>query len=335
MPATRRRRARAWAMSVLVLAPLVVAGCDDAAESARQSCVPFAAVQGLSDYRQFDVYSFTTTGSVRRITHDKRSFQPVVSPDGRWMVITKGGRGSWQETEGYATTSLQVSEPDGTIVSRIPTEERWNDSGTAVSPDGKQLAFVRSRGEQARLMVADTTDPRPRVLNRALGRGAEGQGMAWSPDGRRIAVATEWIDDVHVLVLDAQHGDVLRDLTVPNRARHIAWSPDSSKLLLSDSNYESPYPIAEVDVASGTSTPVVSSDATTTFTRTNAEYSSTPGRFFVLRHEQSVDPLPQRLELIDRSGTVFSSTELDRGAPLVGGLRGSDCAFTGPRPTKG
>jgi hypothetical protein len=102
---------------------------------------------------------------------------------------------------------------------------------------------------------------------------------------------------------------------------------------LSDANYESPFPIAEVDLATGRSTPVVSSDASTTFTRTNAEYSSTPGRFYVLRQEQSVDPVPQRLELIDASGTVFASTELDRSAPLVGGLRGSDCAFTAQRST--
>jgi Tol biopolymer transport system component len=334
MPGTRRRGARAWVAAVLVLAPFVVTGCDDTSESSQQSCVASAAVQGLSDYRQFDVYSFTTEGSVRRITHDKRSFQPAVSPDGRSLVITKGAQGSWQETEGYATTSLQVLDPDGTVVRRIPTESDWNDTGTAISPDGKRLAFVRSRGQLTRLMVADRTDPRPRVLNRSLGRGAEGQGMAWSPDGHSIAVAAEWIDDFHVLVLDAVHGDVVKDLTLPDRARHIAWSPDSTKLLLSDSNYESGYPIAEVDVATGRSTPVMSSDAGTTFTRTNAEYSGTPGRFFVLRYEQSVDPLPQRLELIDRSGTVFSSTELDRSAPLVGGLRGSRCAFTGSPSTK-
>lgn len=80
--------------------------------------------------------------------------------------------------------------PDGrrTDLSRSPAA----DLAPAVLPDGKQVAFVSTRGGQARVYVVGIDGRRLRTLSPPLGRVGPDDGLApvlaWSPDNRTLAV---------------------------------------------------------------------------------------------------------------------------------------------------
>ncbi len=67
----------------------------------------------------------------------------------------------------------------------------------------------------------------------APGAGAGVSRVAWSPDGRVIA-AGGWQADWDVSLLDAQTGEVLRQLGEDGRVTALAWSPDGRCILVGE-----------------------------------------------------------------------------------------------------
>lgn len=112
---------------------------------------------------------------------------------------------------------------DGSARSAVPWL-RAGDTGLAVSPSGRQLAFSSARTGNAELYVADLDDGSLARLTFTPRR--EDVEPTWSPDGSRLAWAsgTETNHDLHVVRADRTRFRRLTRGTADDR--EPAWSPD-------------------------------------------------------------------------------------------------------------
>ena len=116
---------------------------------------------------------FTGSGPLR---------DPAWSPDGTRIAFSTGPK-------------IQLVRPDGTAVRTFTSG--GNNNHPDWSPDSKAIAFITDRyvpaGEDARAKAELVTLPRSgkgepvRVSHRAYPKGLYYMGVAWSPDGKKIA----------------------------------------------------------------------------------------------------------------------------------------------------
>jgi len=103
---------------------------------------------------------------------------PVLSPDGRWVLFEKEG----QIHRAPVNPGVQ-SDDDADVVQ--PLFRAWGENGDpAWSPDGRRIAFVSIRDDHSYIGVYDTE--RPQVSYLAPGVDRDDQPV-WSPDGRQVA----------------------------------------------------------------------------------------------------------------------------------------------------
>ncbi|MBA3255249.1 MAG: PD40 domain-containing protein [Pyrinomonadaceae bacterium] len=211
-----------------------------------------------------------------KLTSNGKATQAVISPDGKQVVyvIDDGGRRTlWLRQVATATDvqltapedvfylSLTIS-PDGNflyyvsgsttrgnrVLYQMPVlggnpKKMVEDVGSPISfsPDGKQIAFVRSgRGESALMIAnADGTEERKIAVRQppnSFGDFFQG-GVAWSPDGKQIASIAHSIDSAgqfqNVIEIPFE-GGTERPLTSQKwyQIQRLAWLADGSGLLM-------------------------------------------------------------------------------------------------------
>jgi TolB protein len=157
------------------------------------------------------VYVMNPDGSgQRQVTNLFSAKRGAWSPDGTLLAFD--GR-SYDMLFDF---DVFLIRPDGTGFRQV-TRGPARDTQASWSPDGKQLAFVRERGEHTQPEVwvvgADGTHAR-RLTN--------GGSPAWSRDGRTIAVGA-------LARLVAPNGRLVRRLTI-GEDFDPAWSPDGRRL---------------------------------------------------------------------------------------------------------
>jgi len=76
-------------------------------------------------------------GNERSLPHRESEYSPSLTPDGRWIVFTS-------ERAGQA--DLYRIHPDGSGLEQLTDDPAFDDQGS-LSPDGKSLAFISTRGE--------------------------------------------------------------------------------------------------------------------------------------------------------------------------------------------
>lgn len=162
--------------------------------------------------------------------------EPAWSPDGSRIAFT------W--SDGSRSSVVIVSAETGTPVETI------SDAGHPTwSPDGKQIAFVTAQGIQTadhvivrhgtapnwspdvRLIAyeanddvwASTPDGRTLALTQ---HSAQDRWPVWSPDGKKIAFASNRLGDFDIWVLPVFGGYPRRLTTDPGDETHVSWSPD-------------------------------------------------------------------------------------------------------------
>lgn len=133
---------------------------------------------------------------------------------------------------------------------------RWEDvtarmTNLALSPTGKRVA-VEARGEVFTI-PAEKGD----IRNLTHSSASAERDPAWSPDGKYVSYFSDKSGE-YTLVLESQDGiSPAREIALPNPTHYYtpSWSPDSKKLLYTDTNLH----VWVLDVASG-QTKVVGND---------------------------------------------------------------------------
>ena len=240
-----------------------------------------------SSFTQMTITPVTSTGNVHSAS---------ISSDGKWLCYVsdeKGSHGIWiRQLATGSTAQVELGSPgeiegltfsiDGNYLYFVKRDEAAGvgtlyqvpslggsphqltvdvDSPISFSPDGKQFVFVRqaTKLKTSNLLVAKADGTGEQNLL-ALNRPSffSGQGPAWSPDGKRIAVADNPDGDsskfaIETVDLDTKAKTRLgsSDWIFPDQ---MAWLPDGSAILfgarvskdsLNSQLFELSYPGAE------------------------------------------------------------------------------------------
>jgi WD40 repeat protein len=156
------------------------------------------------------------------------------SPDGNTLACMSGRKGStlqvrlWDVRTGRLQRKIAVPENPG----------MGGDAFLAFSPDSQLLATVGHSDipetKDVRLVVR-VWDWQTGTLKRKLWQGVKGLRVAFAPDGTRLAVANNDIEDHSIKLWDLPSGRAVRTLSGHQlEAKCIAFSPDG-KLLASAS----------------------------------------------------------------------------------------------------
>ena len=156
-------------------------------------------------------------------------YSPSISADGKWVIFTS-------ERDGSA--DIYRVHLDGSGLERLTDDPAYDDQAV-LSPDGKTLAFVSSRGTgRAHIWLLDLTSRHAHLLTPNSGSDFR---PAWSPDGRFIAFVRDLSREKSaVLVIPALGGPERKvaEISNPSVAElpgpNLAWSPDGKWLAISD-----------------------------------------------------------------------------------------------------
>lgn len=120
---------------------------------------------------------------------------------------------------------------DGSHKFRV-TKEHQPNLYPALSPDGKQIAFVSYVDGLFQIFRIETTGKNIKRLSDGTANDTE---PSWSPDGAHIAFVshrpTESDPAQHIFVMDADGGN-LRQITFGRPDSLVVWSPDGKQLLI-------------------------------------------------------------------------------------------------------
>ncbi|MBI4909603.1 MAG: S9 family peptidase [Acidobacteria bacterium] len=123
------------------------------------------------------------------ITHErlwmmKRVSNPVVSPDGKWVVFTMT-EPSYEESG--QSSDLWIVPADGSAKAKKLTSSKGAESGAAWSRDSRRIAFGAKRegDDAAQIYVMDVVGGGEAQRVTSLSTGVS--GPVWSPDGKSIA----------------------------------------------------------------------------------------------------------------------------------------------------
>jgi Tol biopolymer transport system component len=178
------------------------------------------AFEGLRGGRQ-DIWVSRTDGTAgRRLTDDAAvDAHPSWSPDGRRIVFASD-RGS--------TTDLYVMDADGSNV-QVLYAGPFADLDPVWSPDGRWVALASASAQAC--VVGDGNCAYHVWVVKADGSGVEQltSGPAhdldpvWSPDGTRIAFASDRDGDFDIYVVDVEDGTIEQVTNDPGADRMLTW----------------------------------------------------------------------------------------------------------------
>ena len=249
---TRRRRQTyaAFVASVALVGVAVVTVFDRTAQSqsaspalAGQSSLP-AGTAGLKiayiyndpnalphvdePFQDWDLYVMNPDGSGKHALTRHAGIEidtHAWSPDGQKIVFIR-------IPERSSSGHIAVMSSDGSGERKLTGDSPWL-ATPAWSPDGRKIAFLKGTltGWSVYVMNADGSGQRRLTRNTLLPGGDQlrafsSPGLAWSPDGRRIAFVSDRDNNVDVFVMNAD-GTGQQRLTRNAGDDHFgAWSPD-------------------------------------------------------------------------------------------------------------
>jgi dipeptidyl aminopeptidase/acylaminoacyl peptidase len=137
--------------------------------------------------------SFGSEEMLRVVTFAEGS-EPVISPAGDWVAYAAVDVDEESNILArHPTAFLRVMKINGTGERRLPNMTDHADT-PVWSPDGRMLAFLRTRGGLRQVMVWDAFSGRTRELGKPFPQdrslwSSEGLEPQWTPDGKTLVVA--------------------------------------------------------------------------------------------------------------------------------------------------
>jgi Tol biopolymer transport system component len=161
---------------------------------------------------------------------------PVFSPDGAELAYAADSGG---------VRKIHVRRASGGGETRL-TSGPHDDIQPCWSPDGRTLAFVRSRQSGRKLQPGDVfgwyIDGDVWTIDRTTGREtrlvADAYNPSFSPDGTRIAVDAHWAGQRRIWIVDAAgHNPHQLTSDVSEAFAHVRprWSPDGKRIVFQSS----------------------------------------------------------------------------------------------------
>ncbi len=176
----------------------------------------------------FDIYAISSDGSgLRRLTDD-----PAVEGTARWSP--DGSLISFYSSRAQAEGFMWLMKPDGTDQRVIHLDQNPADTEARCRgvtpfswlPDSKRILFQGSGpGTSAVEICAANIDGSEIEVIRS-DEDVTNLAPAASPDGRRIAFASDRDGDLEIYVMDADGGGLRRLTDDPGRDDQPTWSPD-------------------------------------------------------------------------------------------------------------
>jgi TolB protein len=206
----------------------------------------------------------------RALPHSETEYSPTLTPDGKWIVFTS-------ERAGQA--DLYRMHPDGSGVEQLTDDPAFDDQGS-LSPDGKSVAFISTRGEGfPNLWLLDIASHKSQNLTHSRSGNFR---PSWSPDGRWIAFSSDRDADPGRFPGQWEHlqstgiylihpdGTGLRRLTKTGGfAGSPTWNSDAKRVLYYETDETGAYlaksgnsrtELVSIDIASGQRTQYTASN---------------------------------------------------------------------------
>jgi eukaryotic-like serine/threonine-protein kinase len=168
-------------------------------------------------------------GSARQLTAaDEIEMDPSISPDGQLVAFSAGRGNSFRLVIRELSSNHNLPAPTSAVGQHQP---RWSPDGTRLMYLTVDGVYIVDRGATQPRLVA-SSGQHTGIYSNGVPGGNQITGAAWSPDGRRIAVAHGG-----AMLVMATDGSSRRQIAaLPHELHWCDWSPDGEWIACTSGN---------------------------------------------------------------------------------------------------